>query len=125
MFGSIKNAGKSKPSPPPMAPPAFAPRQNAYGPPPGRTETAAATLPAQEESEEEPEEEAQGEWAEVLYDYDSTVLGIPSYCDRNLPHLPISRILVISKSGRTKMFGSQNELRMTGAFLCPPSAQVY
>ncbi|KAJ7672842.1 hypothetical protein B0H17DRAFT_174335 [Mycena rosella] len=77
MFSSIRNSGKPATVTPPAAPPAFAPRKNTYGPPPGRT--AAATPPAQEEEEEEEEEEAeeeaQGEWAEALYDYDSADAG--------------------------------------------------
>ncbi|KAJ7163784.1 SH3-domain-containing protein [Mycena crocata] len=72
MFSSIRNSGKPVTHTPPIAPPAFAPRKNAYGPPPGRTGTPVATPPAQEEDEEE---EAQGEWAEALYDYDSTDPG--------------------------------------------------
>ncbi|KAJ7499363.1 SH3-domain-containing protein [Mycena latifolia] len=77
MFSSIRNSGKQPPPAVPIAPPAFAPRKNAYGPPPGRAGGPAATPPAQEEEpeEEEAEEEAQGEWAEALYDYDSTDAG--------------------------------------------------
>ncbi|KAJ7087261.1 SH3-domain-containing protein [Mycena belliarum] len=73
MFSSIRTAGKTPQAPPPITPPAFAPRKNAYGPPPSRAAAAAATPPAQEEEAEE--EEAQGEWAEALYDYDSTDAG--------------------------------------------------
>ncbi|KAJ7745518.1 SH3-domain-containing protein [Mycena olivaceomarginata] len=69
MFSSIRNAGKSTPNVPIVAP-ALAPPKNKWGPPPTR---GAASPPAQEEPEpeEEEEEEAQGEWAEALYDYDS------------------------------------------------------
>ncbi|KAJ7477174.1 hypothetical protein B0H11DRAFT_2030047 [Mycena galericulata] len=75
MFSSIRHAGKSAPSAPPIAPPAFAARKTPYGPPPVRS-GAPATPPSQEEPEEEAEEEqAQGEWAEALYDYDSTDPG--------------------------------------------------
>ncbi|KAJ7283352.1 hypothetical protein C8J57DRAFT_1292254 [Mycena rebaudengoi] len=72
MFVSLRNSSKATPSSAPIAPPAFAPRKNAYGPPPTRS-AAAATPPPEEEEEEE--EETHGEWAEALYDYDSTDPG--------------------------------------------------
>ncbi|KAJ6627384.1 hypothetical protein B0H10DRAFT_2161087 [Mycena sp. CBHHK59/15] len=73
MFSSVRNTGKTTHSVP-TAPPAFAPRKNAYGPPPSRTGAAASPSHEAEEPEVE-EEEAQGEWAEALYDYDSTDPG--------------------------------------------------
>ncbi|KAF8211588.1 hypothetical protein K438DRAFT_1903515 [Mycena galopus ATCC 62051] len=65
---------KTPNAPPPRAPAAFAPTKNKWGPPPAR---GAVTSPSQEEPEEEEAEEeaAQGEWAEALYDYDSTDPG--------------------------------------------------
>ncbi|KDR74454.1 hypothetical protein GALMADRAFT_250411 [Galerina marginata CBS 339.88] len=87
---------RSKPTSPPAValPPAFAPRQNNFGPPPSRrvasTGSSSAKSPTPEpapppapryqqheepEQEEEQEEEAAGEWAEVLYDYDSGEAG--------------------------------------------------
>ncbi|KAJ7265867.1 hypothetical protein B0H12DRAFT_1200952 [Mycena haematopus] len=72
MFSSIRNSGK-KGNSPPMTPPALAPPKNKWGPPPSR---GAVTPPPQEPEEEEGEEEAaQGEWAEAMYDYDSTDPG--------------------------------------------------
>ncbi|KAJ7067832.1 SH3 domain-containing protein [Mycena amicta] len=68
MFGSLRSAGKTPAPAPPIAPPAFAPRKNTWGPPPA---AGRASVP-----EPEPEEEdVQGEWAEALYDYDSTDPG--------------------------------------------------
>ncbi|KAK7061335.1 leucyl aminopeptidase [Favolaschia claudopus] len=78
MYSSIRNGGKAPPPSVPRAPAAFAPPVNKWGPPPTRSASAVATPPAQEEPEPEPEpeeEEAAGEWAEVLYDYDSTDPG--------------------------------------------------
>ncbi|KAJ6516353.1 SH3-domain-containing protein [Mycena sanguinolenta] len=76
MFSSIRNSGKGAKGPP-LVPSALAPAPNKWGPPPPR---GVATPPSQEEPEPEPEEEeeeeaAQGEWAEALYDYDSTDPG--------------------------------------------------
>ncbi|KAH9483093.1 Protein csh3 [Psilocybe cubensis] len=85
---------RSKPASPPQVavPPAFAPRQNNFAPPPRRTSSststptpdpAAATPPPppaprfqQPKYEEpEPEPEVHGEWAEALYDYNSGEAG--------------------------------------------------
>ncbi|KAJ7727966.1 SH3-domain-containing protein [Mycena metata] len=75
MFSSLRGSGKATHNTP-IVPPALAPPKNKYGPPPGRA-AAPAPPPAPEEPEEEEEEEqtAQGEWAEALYDYDSTDPG--------------------------------------------------
>ncbi|KAF5372049.1 hypothetical protein D9615_008086 [Tricholomella constricta] len=85
MLGSLYTPNKNN-NPPPQAPPApsaFAARKNAFGPPPTRSlssassEAASASAPVppqrrQPPPEPEPEEEeVQGEWADVLYDYDS------------------------------------------------------
>ncbi|KAF8811881.1 hypothetical protein BYT27DRAFT_7183483 [Phlegmacium glaucopus] len=88
-FGSLRNSSNLKsaaPSPPPLAPPAFAQKKNSFAPPPVRraasnvSPRAAAPefiappppppRPRQHEEEEEEEEEA-GDWADVIYDYDS------------------------------------------------------
>ncbi|KAJ6543874.1 hypothetical protein B0H19DRAFT_1168749 [Mycena capillaripes] len=74
MFTSIRTAGKTKHNTP-IVPPAFAPPENKWGSPPPRG-GAAASPPSYEEPEDaEEEEEAEGEWAEALYDYDSTDPG--------------------------------------------------
>ncbi|KAK7051266.1 hypothetical protein VNI00_004766 [Paramarasmius palmivorus] len=51
----------------PTPPPAFGPKKNTFAPPPGRA-PALAPKP-------EPEPEVNGEWAEALYDYDSSEPG--------------------------------------------------
>jgi len=65
------------------APPAFAPRQNNFNPPPSRragstssvTPEPAPSPPPRFQPEPGPEEEETGEWAEALYDYDSGERG--------------------------------------------------
>ncbi|GLB33257.1 putative src homology 3 domains containing protein [Lyophyllum shimeji] len=81
MFGSLYTANKAAPQPqaPPPAP-AFAPKKNAFAPPPVRRASATSEAPSppqrhQPSPEPEPEEEVQGEWAEALYDYDSGEAG--------------------------------------------------
>lgn len=61
----VSGLRKSQPTnPPPTAPPAFGPKKTAYAPPPRR-----APSPEPQPAPEEPS----GEWADALYDYDSTV----------------------------------------------------
>ncbi|KIM42863.1 hypothetical protein M413DRAFT_444503 [Hebeloma cylindrosporum] len=88
-FGSLRNS--SKPTPPPQisVPPAFTGKQSNFGPPPVRrvvsgvapsTSTPEPPPPAPRrqptpEPEQEEEEEVGGEWAEVLYDYNSGEAG--------------------------------------------------
>jgi hypothetical protein len=78
MFGSLRNSTANKnaiPTPPP-APAAFSAKKNAFAPPPIRhAASSAAALPSRNQSQvEEPEEEeVQGEWVEVLYDFNSEV----------------------------------------------------
>ncbi|KAJ7667587.1 SH3-domain-containing protein [Mycena polygramma] len=74
MFSSVRNSGKTTHTAP-LVPPALAAPKKTWGPPPSR---AAATPPppeAEEPEEAEEDEVAQGEWAEALYDYDSTDPG--------------------------------------------------
>jgi len=88
-FGSLRNS--SKPASPPQvtSPPAFAGRENNFGPPPVRRVASSATpapaaahappppppVPRRQPTPEPEEEEVDGEWAEVLYDYDSGEAG--------------------------------------------------
>ncbi|KAF7301224.1 hypothetical protein MIND_00687200 [Mycena indigotica] len=74
MYNSIRHAGKTPAPPPPIVPAAFPPPKNKWGPPPGRSSVPTPPQP-EPEPEEEEEEIAQGEWAEALYDYDSTDPG--------------------------------------------------
>ncbi|KAF8883449.1 hypothetical protein BD779DRAFT_1540001 [Infundibulicybe gibba] len=80
MFGSLRNS--KTPHTPPIVPAALAPPKNTFGPPPMRRVASGSGTPEppappprrQPSPEPEPEEEeAQGEWAEVLYDYESSV----------------------------------------------------
>jgi abl interactor 2 len=62
----LKSTVKSPPAhQTPFVPPAFAPKKNAFSPPPKHE--------PEPEPEPEEEEQAQGEWAEALYDYHSAV----------------------------------------------------
>jgi len=89
-FGSLRN----KPASPPQVavPPAFAPKQNNFGPPPRRGVSSSGTAPdpaatppppapryqprhEEPEPEEEEEEGEAGEWAEALYEYNSGEAG--------------------------------------------------
>ncbi|KAF9480236.1 SH3-domain-containing protein [Pholiota conissans] len=86
-LGSLRNKPAAT-SAPVAVPPAFAPKQNSYGPPPVRRAGSAAVSarsptpepapppapPARHRPEPEPEEAA-GEWAEALYDYQSDAAG--------------------------------------------------
>ena len=84
-YGSLRNstANKSKTAPPPVVPSAFAGRKNEFAPPPVRR-VASGTPPApapkqlqhdqeQEEQEQDQEGQEEGEWAEALYEYTSSV----------------------------------------------------
>ncbi|KAF8966486.1 hypothetical protein BDZ97DRAFT_686807 [Flammula alnicola] len=68
-MGFIGSLRSKPPSSPPQvaAPPAFAPRQNTFAPPPVRR---AGSAPEPEEEEQEA-----GEWADALYDYESGEAG--------------------------------------------------
>ncbi|KAF8164856.1 hypothetical protein B0H34DRAFT_648154 [Crassisporium funariophilum] len=84
-FGSLRNSNSSGPPPPPSVAPAFTPRQNNFGPPPMRRaasnvsaraitpEPAPAPPPPapRYQARQQEEEEETGDWAEVLYEYDS------------------------------------------------------
>ncbi|TFK43057.1 hypothetical protein BDQ12DRAFT_695411 [Crucibulum laeve] len=80
-FGSLRNSIAGKPATPtPPAPSAFNQRQSSFAPPPGRRVAPAASTPEPEPSPPpapppparyQEEEEEHGDWAEVLYEYDS------------------------------------------------------
>ncbi|PPR03330.1 hypothetical protein CVT24_012606 [Panaeolus cyanescens] len=93
-FGSLRNANKpTSPPPPPNVPPAFAPRQNNFGPPPKRTVSVSKTpsrepspppapappppppAPARRNKPEPEVEEDDSEWLEAIYEYDSGEAG--------------------------------------------------
>jgi abl interactor 2 len=99
LFGSLRNstANKSATPSPPIAPSAFAPKKNAFAPPPARrVPPTTSGLPAKRQPETE-EEEVEGEWAEALYDYSSEVpIIVPSFriFTSHVLYL-FSRILVI------------------------------
>jgi hypothetical protein len=78
MFSSVlhSSANKNATHQPPSAPAAFASKKNAFAPPPVRH--ADPPAPPQRQQPEEEEEEEQGEWAMVLYNYNSGVSGIVS-----------------------------------------------
>ena len=86
MYSSIRNSTANKNAPPrePTIPSAFPKKKNNFAPPPKRTTSASAsTYQHQQEEEEEQghgyggaeegeeEGQAEGEWAEALYDYTS------------------------------------------------------
>ncbi|KAG5651678.1 hypothetical protein H0H81_007839 [Sphagnurus paluster] len=76
MIGSLYSGNKKEPEPAPPPAPAFAAAKNTFAPPPVRRVAAApARAPSPPQREEPPQEEAQGEWADALYDYDSGEAG--------------------------------------------------
>jgi len=90
LFGSLRNstANKNSSPPAPFIPPAFPHKQSSFEPPPSRRLPVSSVSsdpppapppppppPGRQYQEEEEEEEEQGEWAEALYDYDSTEPG--------------------------------------------------
>jgi len=77
-FASVLNssANKNAVHQPPPAPAAFVAKKNPFAPPPVRHADPPAPPQRQQAEEEEKEEEEEGgEWAEALYDYDSTDAG--------------------------------------------------
>ena len=88
MYSSIRGstAAKNAPSRDPIIPSAFAKKKNTFAPPPKRTVSGSGSASAttstfqhddeeQEVGEEAEEQEAEGEWAEALYDYASDETG--------------------------------------------------
>jgi abl interactor 2 len=79
-FGSLRNANNPNAASPPP-PPAFAPQQSSFSPPPVRRVASNTTPkgvapgppPVPPPRSQEEEEETAGDWADVVYDYDSGV----------------------------------------------------
>ncbi|KIK07669.1 hypothetical protein K443DRAFT_673250 [Laccaria amethystina LaAM-08-1] len=77
LFGSLRGstaASKTTSPPPPQAPAPAARQNNIHFPPPPTRHNPPPPPPFRQQPEEE-EEEQQGEWANVLYDYDSGEAG--------------------------------------------------
>jgi len=87
-FGPLRNTNnlKSASPPPPVTSPAFTQKPNNLAPPPVRRNVSPKVMPApapapppppppRVQQQEEEEEEETGDWADVLYDYDSGEAG--------------------------------------------------
>ena len=97
-FSSVLNstANKNAVHQPPPAPSAFVAKKNPFAPPPVRhTDPPAPPQPQQVEEEE-------GEWAEALYDYDSTVSTL---------HIPCLLNILDIRTGRR---GSEHQSKPAG-----------
>jgi hypothetical protein len=117
MFSSVlhSSANKNAAHQPPSAPAAFASKKNAFAPPPVRHADPPAP-PQRQQPEEEEQEQEQGEWAMVLYNYNSGVSGIVSAARFifSLIRVCVNRRLEISISERISGFWSLRGLQMIG-----------
>ena len=86
-FSSVLNssANKNAVHQPPPAPAAFVAKKNPFAPPPRHADPPA---PPQRQQAEEDEE---GEWAEALYDYDSTVSSLHICTAMKVPDIRTGR----------------------------------